>query len=71
MARFLPLLAGAVVFALLFAILGQMALHFMGENSGLHFSLIAGWPVWACAILVSLVLLLQMRRGIAKALVSA
>lgn len=66
--RFMPAVVGAITFALLFAVLTQAATHFLGKASGLHFAIIPGWPLWSCALAVSLLLLLQMRTAIGRAL---
>jgi hypothetical protein len=46
----------------------QLAAHLYGEPSGLHFSFIPGWPVWACLALVAALLFLQLRLAIANAI---
>lgn len=70
-ARFLPLFAGAVFFAVLFAAFAQLAGHYIGENAGLHFARIAGWPVWVCAAAIAALLVMQMRLAIAAAMRAA
>jgi hypothetical protein len=67
-ARFLPLLFGAIGFALILAILSQLAAHFLGSGSGLNFAAFPGWPMWVCLLLVCVLLLVQMRSAIGKAL---
>jgi hypothetical protein len=66
--RFLPLLAGTVLFALLIAVLMQLAAHFFGAPSGLHFPFLPGWPMWGCLVLVFALLVLQMRAAISNAI---
>jgi len=66
--RFVPLLAGAMLLSLLLVFLMQFAASFYGQASGLHFSLIPGWPVWTCLALVAALLFLQLRLAIASAI---
>ena len=70
-ARFLPLLFGAIGAALVLAILSQLAAHFLGTGSGLKFATLPGWPMWICLLLVCVLLLVQMRTAIGKALLRA
>lgn len=69
--RFLPLLIGAVLAAALIAVLLQVTAHILGEPSGLHFSLIPGWPMWLCLFSVCLLLFVQMRAAISRAIQQA
>jgi hypothetical protein len=66
--RFVPLLGGAMLVSLLLALLMQAAARFYGQLSGLHFSFIPGWPVWACLSLVAALLFLQLRMAISQAI---
>ncbi len=69
--NFLPLLAGAVVAALVLAMAGQVIAHYSGTGAGLHFSILPGWPMWAILLLVTGLLFLQMRTAIGKAIKKA
>lgn len=62
--RFVPLLIGAVGLALVLAILLQVLAHFYGARSGLHFSMIPGWPLWVCAGIVFSLLMAQLKAAI-------
>jgi cell division protein FtsX len=66
--RFLPMLFVAMGCALVLATLVQVGAHYMGTYTGLHFAMIPGWPMWACLVLVVVLLLLQMRAAIGKAI---
>ncbi len=70
-AKFLPMFGGAAILALLLALAGQMAAHFAGAASGLQLSLLPGWPVWFCFLAIVLLLVHQLHRAIAKALLQA
>ncbi len=67
-ARFAPMIGGAVLAALLLALAGQITAHFLARSSMLELSLLPGWPVWACAALVALLLFQNMRLAIRRAL---
>ncbi len=67
-AKFIPMFGSAVAIAMLIALAGQMAAHFAGTDSGLQLSLLPGWPVWVCFLAVGVLLILQLRQAIAKAL---
>jgi hypothetical protein len=67
-ARFLPLVMIAIFSALAVAIIAQVAAHYLGIPSGLHFAIIPGWPMWLCLLIVCILLLLQMRGAIARAI---
>jgi hypothetical protein len=66
--RFLPLLLSAVGAAVVLAVLLQVLAHFMGTYAGLHFARVPGWPMWLCLIIVAMLLLVQMRSAIGKAI---
>ena len=66
--RFLPLLFGAIAASAAIGMLAQLAAWYFGAGSGLHFAAIPGWPMWACLLIICLLLFVQMRRAIGKAL---
>jgi hypothetical protein len=66
--RFLPLMAGTMLVSLLLACLMQLAARFYGQSSGLHFSAIPGWPLWACLALIAALIFLQLRLAISNAI---
>jgi hypothetical protein len=67
-ARFLPLMLIAIFSAVAIAVLAQIAAHYAGLPSGLRLAIIPGWPMWACLLIVCILLLVQMRQAIARAI---
>lgn len=68
MKRFLPLLGGALGLAVVVGIVTQVAARAQAMNAGLHLPKIPGWPFWICVGVVLALLLLQLRRAVARAL---
>jgi cell division protein FtsX len=69
--RFLPMLAVAIGTALILALLSQLGAHYWSNTTGLNLALLPGWPMWACLVVVCILLALQMRTAVAKAILKA
>ena len=68
--RFLPLLAGCFLVAIILTVLAQVGAAYAGRSTGLSLSFVPGWPVWAVAALSMTLLFLQVKRAVRKALVN-
>ena len=66
--RFLPLLCGAIIVAVLLACGAQIAAVLYGRQTGLVLSYIPGWPMWVAICACVFVLLYQMKVAVRKAL---
>lgn len=66
--RFLPLLLAVMGVALILALIGQIVAHFWGQDLSLELAVLPGWPMWACLVLVCILLIWQMQAAIRKAL---
>ncbi len=66
--RFLPLLGGSFLIAILLTLITQIAASYAGKSTGLHLALIPGWPVWLVAVLSMAALILLVRRAVGNAL---
>ncbi len=68
--RFLPLLGGSFIVAILLAVIAQIAAAYSGKSSGLSLSYFPGWPVWVVAAASFALLFFQVKRAIRSALIA-
>jgi hypothetical protein len=67
MMRFLPLMLGAIIVALVLAVIAQLLASVFITSMNLNLSTFPGWPVWLTALISISLLVLQVRIAIAKA----
>jgi hypothetical protein len=68
MKRFMPLMAGAVLIAVILASLVQGLARIKATGAGLHLAFLPGWPFWACVVMVVVLLAVQLQRAVKAAL---
>jgi len=66
--RFLPLLSAAFILAVVLAVIAQFVAATYGKQSMLVLSYVPGWPMWLVAVICLIILMLQMKRAVGKAL---
>lgn len=66
--RFLPLLGGAMVIAIVLALAVQVGARAQAVSAGLHLPMLPGWPFWVCVAVVLALLLIQLRKAVKGAL---
>ncbi len=66
--RFIPMVIGTVIVAMLLAATGQAITSVAVKSQGLVLPLLPGWPVWAALVLSTAILILLIRGSISNAI---
>jgi len=66
--RFLPMVLGTVVAAMIITIVGQAVASVAVQSQGLVLPLVPGWPVWAALVVSTTILILLISGSISGAI---